>query len=463
MAGTPNQAEIDRLLSRLRDWAGYDPVPHARTPDKLCGMRRLLERVGHPEQSLRIVHIAGTNGKGMTAAMTDRLLTDAGLRVARYSSPHLLNIRERFLLADTPPDDATLAAAGHRVLDEADALRSGMRLAYFDVLTAIALFVFANDSPDWVVLETGLGGRADATNVTPKELAIITRIGWDHMDVLGDTLEHIAAEKLGIARKGIPTVVSQQSPTLGPWIADRLQALGSPVHWSDAYACTATGAPGEGVTVSEPGGTAIRVSVPEAMITPPRLQSAASALAAAAVLLGEVGAEALARRARVALETPVPARLDLRHEVGLKGRAGAIWAQVVLDGGHNAGAVEALNAQLTRWGIGAYTLIFGIQEDKLVEPVQPAIHRLLAGAHQVIALPPQGPRAPSSESLAGWIVDLAGDLERPPAVMACTTAEDALNCAAEVPQHPLVVAGSFWMLGGIVALLAESTGAPLVS
>ncbi len=468
---------MQALRDRLEQWAGYEPVVHARTPEKLAGLRRLLADLGSPEQGLRVVHIAGTNGKGMTAAMVDRLLSDGGATVARYTSPHLLNLRERFLLGGRPLSEDVLALAGHRVLDLAEQHAAGARLAYFDVLTAMALLAFAEAGPDWVVLETGIGGRADATNVTPKALAVITRIGWDHMSVLGNTLEAIAGEKLGIARAGIPMVLAQQPPALAPWFTEQAARLDAPISWSSTHALHLSGGthrPGLdslNVTVTRDGAPVGKLRLPAPWCTQARLESAATALTAialtamaltaAAPLPGAANDTALLHRAQLALTTPVPGRLDLRRDVGLAGRAGALWPHAVLDGGHNADALEALAQQLTAWGLDSYTLIFGSRADKLVSQAQSSLARLFRGARRIMTLPPQGPRVPDAQTLGTWVRAFVAEQQLAVPVQECTTVEQALAAAAEGGPSTLVVAGSFWMLGPVMARLGDARGAPL--
>lgn len=456
------------LRARLERWAGYEPVVHARTPDKLHGLRALLAELGSPERHLRVVHIAGTNGKGMTAAMVDRLLGDAGAAVARYTSPHLLDLSERFLLGGRPLPEATLARAGHRVLDLAERHAADAQLAYFDVLTAIALLAFAEAGPDWVVLETGIGGRADATNVTPKVLAVITRIGWDHMSVLGDTLQAIAGEKLGIARPGVPLVMAEQPPELAGWLSGQARALGVPLLWSSSHALrterdgATAGLGPRRVTVVREGAAIGDLCLPAPWCTRARLESAATALTAATQLLGTADGAAHLHRARLALTTPVPGRLDLRRDVGLAERPGVLWPLAVLDGGHNADALGALGEQLTAWGLDSYTLIFGSRADKLVAQALAPLARLFRGAGRILTLPPVGPRAPDAQTLAGWVRNFLAEQQLAVPVQACASAEQALAAAAAGGASTLVVAGSFWMLGPVMARLGDARGAPLV-
>ena len=174
-------------------------------------MRAVLAALGNPQDALKVVHVAGTNGKGATCAMLDAVLRAAGLRVARYTSPHLVSINERFFLDGAPASDAALEAAAARVLDVVERLERtrGFEVTFFETLTAMAFLLFAEAKPDVVVLETGLGGRLDATNVLAPAnvlVSVVTRIGLDHCEWLGATHAAIAEEKAGIVKPGRPVV-----------------------------------------------------------------------------------------------------------------------------------------------------------------------------------------------------------------------------------------------------------------
>jgi dihydrofolate synthase/folylpolyglutamate synthase len=445
--------EYARFLARLREYEHMEPFPSRRRPDKLAGIQRLLERLGKPQQALRIIHVAGTNGKGMTATMIARLLGRRGASWGLYTSPHVVDIRERIALNGRWISQAEFARAGHAVLDVAAALREQPPLSYFDLLTAIGLLAFSAAGVAWAVLETGLGGAADATNVTPKELCVLTRIGLDHQYVLGATLHEIAAEKLGILRPGVPVVVAEQEPELAQWLAEQVQVRGA-AHLPSSSIRLVPHGTAEGVTVTWRGEAALAVPLPRAELTAVRLQCAATALVAVETALGPAVREERAALVARALSTRLPGRLERRGPQRIVGEPGARLAQVILDGGHNAQALEALNAHLETWGIGEYTLILGMQADKLVEAVRAPLARLLEGAACVLILPPQTARAATAEALAAFLDGLPGG--RRPERVACAGAREALRAAARHPQRPLVAAGSFWMLGDVMRLLEDA-------
>jgi dihydrofolate synthase/folylpolyglutamate synthase len=445
--------EYSRFLARLREYERIEPFPSQRRPDKLAGIRGLLDGVGHPELSPRIVHVAGTNGKGMTSAMIARGIGRRGHSWGLYTSPHVMDIRERIVINGRWIAEAEFARAGHAVLDRADALRSAIHLSYFDLLTAIGLLAFQQAGVAWAVLETGLGGTADATNVTPKALAVLTRIGLDHMYVLGNTLREIAGEKLGIVRAGVPTVVAEQEPDLASWLPEQVQVRGSTPLASTLIRLSAD--PGRDRTqVRWSDGAALEIEFPAADFTDVRRQCATTALVALEAALGPLPPADRAALVSHVLSTRLPGRMERRERQRVVGMPMARLDHVVLDGGHNGPALAALNAQLERWGIKDYTLILGMQADKLVPAVLEPLRALLAHASRVITLAPQTARAPTREALDAFIDQALGNLR--PARETCADAAAALAAAAREPAQPLVVTGSFWMLGDVMRLLEDA-------
>ena len=178
-------------------------------------IRAVMAALGNPQDTLRCIHIAGTNGKGAVAAMLDSVLRAAGYRVARYTSPHLVAINERFFIGGEPVTDDALAAAADEVLPVIARMErdQGLEVTFFEALTAVAFVLFARARPDVTVLETGLGGRLDATNIITSPLvSVITRVGLDHCDWLGTTHAAIATEKAGIIKPGCPVVCGAMPP-----------------------------------------------------------------------------------------------------------------------------------------------------------------------------------------------------------------------------------------------------------
>ena len=202
-------------LDFLYSFVDYETSHQPRSPLNydLRRMDELLARLGNPHLKARTVHIAGTKGKGSTAAMVASALTEAGYRTALYTSPHLIDIRERMRVDGQLISKTELEDGVARLKPEVEAVNAAARygrLTTFEVLTALGFMYFADKQVDFQVVEVGLGGRLDATNVVKPEVCAITTLGLDHTDVLGDTLAKIAAEKAGIIKPGVPVVSARQ-------------------------------------------------------------------------------------------------------------------------------------------------------------------------------------------------------------------------------------------------------------
>ena len=214
---------LDRLAARRR--FGMRP--------SLDAIRGICAALGDPQLKFRAIHVAGTNGKGAVCAILDAALRAGGLRIGRYTSPHLVRINERFFLDGAPIADEVLERAADKVFHADSSSNSSSSnsiygLTFFEALTAVAFLVYAEAKVDYAVLETGLGGRLDATNVCRPELCVITKIGLDHCDWLGDTVEKIAAEKAGIIKKGVPIVLGKNDPAVVAVVKARASEVGAP-------------------------------------------------------------------------------------------------------------------------------------------------------------------------------------------------------------------------------------------
>jgi len=191
-------------------------------------MRALASRLGDPQERLRFIHLAGTNGKGSTAAFCESILRAGGARVGLYTSPHLVSIRERIQIDRVPISESDFAQGMEAVC----AVSEG-EPTFFELMTALALWYFAREKVDWVVWETGLGGRLDATNIVRPEVVIITNIGLDHTQYLGTTLAEIAREKAGIIKSGVPVISGVMNSEAAAIIAKESRRLDAPLHIVD--------------------------------------------------------------------------------------------------------------------------------------------------------------------------------------------------------------------------------------
>lgn len=228
---------IDRFLARSDYARGAISTPVGNDPARLAAgldrMRALLATLGDPQLGRPVVHVAGTKGKGSVCAMLDRILVSAGLHTGRTTSPHLHHLRERIAIGGVALDPAAFDRVLGSALDAADALDAASSAAdpctAFEVVTAAALLAFADAACDIAIIETGLGGTWDATNVVTADLAVITRLDYDHTAILGPTLADIAANKAGIIEPGRPVITCPQPPEGMAVIAATADRLGAPL------------------------------------------------------------------------------------------------------------------------------------------------------------------------------------------------------------------------------------------
>ena len=367
---------LDRLAARRR--FGMRP--------SLDAIRGTCAALGDPQKELRAIHVAGTNGKGAVCAMIDACLRSGGLRACRYTSPHLVRINERFFVDGKPVDDATLESAADKVF-HADS-DTNSQLTFFEALTAVAFIAFSEAKCDYAVLETGLGGRLDATNICVPEICIITKIGLDHCDWLGDTVEKIAAEKAGIIKKGVPIVLGKNDPEVIAVVKARASEVGAPFFY----------APDMADESEIPDGFSLEGAF--------NRENAVTALAALKVLK---------KGSRDGLSNVVwPGRFQ---------RVG----RFIIDGAHNPPAARALAAALRKYAPFAGsvpTLIAGFCGDKDVGEVLSILAPLVTRG---FAVKTNNPRSLSAEETAAKMRAAGID------AVACPSLKEAIRMASPAP------------------------------
>ncbi len=365
---------------------GIHALPRLGGVPGLDRMRALLAELGNPEQRLQYIHIAGTNGKGTLAAMTASILTHAGYKTGLTISPYVLEFRERFQINGEMIPPRVLAALAQKVLAACETLKArGIEPVEFEAVTAIALLWFAEENCDFVVLETGLGGRYDATNVIPAPLvAAITRIGLDHTELLGDTLAQIAGEKAGIIKEGSAVICYPDQPAeaMGPLLTAAAEAhtsIDAP-ELSDIRALKCR--PLENYV--DYGG--YRVMLP----FPGRHQAnhAAMAIEIALTLWRRYGYEISDDAIEAGLrEAKMPARIEILRRRPL----------LLLDGCHNPDGAAGLADTLKEAGYeGNLVGVIGLLADKHREPM---LETLAPCFEKVYTVTPDCPRALDAEAL----------------------------------------------------------------
>lgn len=400
-------------------------------------VQAVLAQLGHPERRYPALHVAGTNGKGSTCAFAASALRAAGHRVGLYTSPHLVRFNERIQVDGEDIPDALLGQRILEVLERApDAARA---LTYFEFATVVAYWHFAAEALDVAVLETGLGGRLDATNTARPLVTAITPVSFDHQALLGDTLGAIAGEKAGILKPGVPAVCARQAPEALAAIEAQAARVGAPLLLEGRdFALEPEGAGERALHYRSRLGHLEALSL--GLRGAHQEQNAAVALAA----LEQLSQRGLGVSARAARQGLARARWPGRLEE-LRGRGDQ--APVLLDGAHNPAGVQVLLAALEREYAGRRVhAVFGVVADKDLDAMARALFPRLASLH---LSPLDTPRSLPPERYLGLARSLCGR------VSAHASLEAALASAAGAcaPGDVLLCTGSLFLVGAVRARL----------
>ena len=386
----------------------------------------LMGGLKNPERACRFVHVAGTNGKGSTCAMIESALRAAGVRSGLYTSPHLAEPTERIRINGDPVTAQQFAAAFEVVHQAAEGLLQSGAIeyhpTYFETVTAMAFVLFAREGVETAVLEVGMGGRLDATNIVRPVLSVITPIDFDHEAFLGRSIEAIAAEKAGILKQGIPAVIAPQRPEAEATLRERAAAVASPISnvgdWRAAD-CRID-ARGSRFTANKEGEDPVRVTCP--LAGEHQVGNALTAVASLRIL----GVDTSAIERGIAA-TRWPGRLELV----------STSPEIILDGAHNPSGARALVSYMERFYVDRkICLVYGAMRDKSVVEMTGV---LFPSADIIIATAPAQDRATRPETIR----DLSG---RDDAIIAATV-PDALRIARGLgPDVVTFVSGSLFVV-----------------
>jgi len=428
----PSFDDLDAALAWLDGHIDFEAnMPRRRALPTLDRMRALTSLLGEPQDSIPSVHITGTNGKGSTSAMVSALLMAKGLSVGTYTSPNLHRVAERLARNGEAIDDETLTG----VLQELALLESLLaeRPTRFELLTAAALSWFSTEAVDSMVVEVGLGGTWDCTNVVHGDVAVLTNVSYDHTDVLGPTLEGIAADKAGIIEPGSRVVLGKLAPALAEIVIGRAEQVGAASVWlaerEFGVEANRVAVGGRLVDLWTPGGRYVDVLVP--LHGAHQGRNAAVALAAAEAFFDEPLSPEVVEEAMASVR--VPGRLEVlgRHPL------------LLVDGAHNAAGMAALgDALLEEFAVeGSAVAVVGMLSGR--DPSAMLAPLADAGVRVVVACRPESPRAmPASE-----VADAARALGL--AVHTEPDVRDALRLARSLVEADglVVVAGSLYVVG----------------
>ena len=391
---------------------------------------KVLDRLGNPEKQLKFVHVAGTNGKGSTATLLDSCLRKAGYRVGLYTSPHLVRYNERFKVNGEEISDELLASATERVKAVVDTLEKAP--TQFELMTCIGFCCFLEAGCDIVVLEVGLGGRADTTNVIPvPEAAVITRIGLEHTEILGDTLEKITAEKAGIVKAGGTVILGDPTREVFGVTEEICRRQGAELILSDPAEAKPLTRSVEGQKFSWKQYPEISLS----LLGKHQLQNGCTALATLEALRGK--------------------GWDIPEEAVLEGFRTAVWPgrfecvstqpTVIIDGGHNQQCAEAIADALKEYFPGKKcTFLIGVMADKNFKGIFDA---LLPLAEKILAVTPDSPRALKAPRLCEKLGEEYGYFNAIP----YETLDDALKALMQgaTAEDLICICGSLYMVGDV--------------
>lgn len=432
---TTNYGKALRFLSSLSDYEHLRIVRYNPQNFDLDRMRALLKKLGNPHEQFRSIHVAGTKGKGSTCAMIAAMLQANGYKIGLYTSPHLNDIRERIQIDGEMISQADFARLVKLV--EPIVQKQKPTPTYFDVLTAVAFKYFAEQKVELAVVETGLGGRLDSTNVIKPEVTAITSISKDHMAQLGPTVARIAEEKAGIFKTGVPAVTVQQDPDAEivlKRIAEsrgvQLAIAGKDIEFSYRFESSRLQGPHNRICLSTPQSKFEHLAVP--LLGEHQAINCGLALSVLDRLKGRGIAISDSRAMEGLAKTVIPGRMEMVSQ----------QPRVLVDGAHNAASVDAMMRAIGQHiPYDSMVVIFGCCADKDVNGM---LERITSGADKVIFTKVDNIRSSDPNELAAKYIEQYGKMAQ-----VALTLEDALAIAnrAVTKEDLICITGSFYLVG----------------
>ena len=412
----------------------------------LSNTQKVMSILGEPQNSFRSVHIAGTNGKGSTAAAIASILIESGFRAGLYTSPHLLSFTERIKINNRQITEDKVLSLTSYIQD----ITAGtdLQLTFFEFATAIAFYYFASEKVDWAVVETGMGGRFDATNVILPDVSVITSISLDHSEFLGSNLSEIAFEKAGIIKPETPVVTSAQAPEAIRQISDIAEMRNSELHVYDRdFKGALLSMDDQHITFDYTGDKEFRnLSLP--LSGRHQIYNASIAVRACEILRREgVHIPDISLRNGLS-KTAIEGRLERVSENPV----------IILDGAHNPGAADSLAVSIKElFPDKKIIMVIGIMKDKDIEGI---LKPLMQIAGYVVLTKPKGERAASPEKL----YDIALKIQnrdkdcRPSSIVKTNSVADALALAGKEwrEENIILVTGSFYTTGEAKKILSHA-------
>ena len=438
--GTPLRTYRSALnfLKSLTNFEQMPPANYSENHFRLDRMQKMLAKLGNPQKSMRTVHIAGTKGKGSIATMVACMLQNNGYKVGLYTSPHLISVRERMTINRRLPDEKEFTKALSQAATAAAKVSTKTRPpTYFEIITATAFVWFAENDVDIAVIEAGLGGRLDSTNVITPEVCGITSISLDHTRQLGATLTSIAEEKAGIIKKGIPIVSAPQRPEVFAVLRERAAKAEAPfsVPGEDnelSYRFESSRAVGPHTRLSL---TTTRSRFEHLHVPLPGEHQAINC-SVALTLMDALKSRGIKIDDQKAIEGLANVRLSGRMEIVCN------EPRVLVDGAHNASSVEALMRAIGQTvPYDSMVVIFGCQKDKDIPGM---LRHVQLGADKIIFTGTGNPRSADPHELLHIFQEKCSKMAQ-----VAETLDDALTIAASaVSREDLIcITGSFYLAG----------------
>ena len=421
--------------------AYINSVPKFTSKNKPENTMELIRRLGHPERSMKVIHVAGTNGKGSVCAFLSSMLTEGGKRTGLFTSPHLVKINERFQINNEPVSDEIFLNAYERVMKLVEEMQKDgfYHPAYFELLFAIGMVIFEEAQVEYLILETGLGGRLDATNIVEKPVVtVITSISLDHTEILGDTIEEIAGEKAGIIKQNIPIVYDGREKRAEKVILQKAKEQNAKAVPLDEEKLSIQGSTDHSVdyVFDNPVYKGHLITVP--YLAPYQVRNSALALLAM---------EELDPQHEISLETRRQAIRDTRWQ----GRMETVLPGVIVDGAHNEDGVHEFVRTLRQVGSSRrIVMLFSAVVEKNYEEM---VHTICETGciQEVVVTEIHGSRIVPAEELAAVFRKFTNV-----PVTVISSIEEAFNTAMEKKGDGLLFCvGSLYLVGEVKKVIEE--------
>jgi len=430
------QQAIGYLFART-DYEKQERLRYNVTTFNLKRMQKLLSLLGNPHKKIHTVHIAGTKGKGSTATMLARMLEANSYDVGLYTSPHVVHLHERITVNAKMISDSEMCGLLNRVYAPVEKISKTDPPTFFEIMTALAFMYFLDKAVDIAVIETGLGGRLDSTNVIKPKVVGITSLSIDHQNLLGDNIDSIAKEKAGIFKRGVPAITVQQEPSAMRVLKSQATAVkaplsvtGSDIDFSQRFETSREHGPHTRICLTT------ATSKFEHLRVPMHGKHQAINCGLALAMLDKL------KSAGYKIDNDKAAKG--LHKVSLAGRMEMIWddPRIMIDAAHNAASIHALiHAIGQNIPYDSMVVIFGCNSDKDVKGM---LERLQYGADKVIFTRSNSPKAVSPDDLAEMYTEICGKMYQtaPSLGQALQIAKNAVS-----KEDLICITGSFYLIG----------------